>query len=185
LEETMGALHTAVQQGKALYVGISQYNSVDSAKASAILKNMGTPLLIHQPRYNMLDRWVEEDGLLDVLENDGIGSIAFSPLAQGVLTNKYLHGFPEDSRAVKDGRYLKTDQITLESLEKVRALNEIATQRGQSLAQMAIAWILIDHRITSVLVGASKVSQIDDNVAALKNLEFSAEEKKAIRKILR
>lgn len=184
IEETMGALHTAVQQGKALYVGISQYKSVETAKANAVLKNMGTPLLIHQPRYNMLDRWVEEDGLLDVLENEGVGSIAFSPLAQGVLTNRYLDGFPEDSRAVKDGRYLKTDQITLESLEKVRALNEIALQRGQSLAQMAIAWLLIDTRITSVLVGASKVSQIDDNLAALKNLEFSEDEKKAIRKIL-
>ncbi len=184
LEETMGALHTAVQQGKALYVGISQYNSVESAKAAAILKKMGTPLLIHQPRYSMLDRWVEEDGLLDVLENTGVGSIAFSPLAQGVLTNRYLDGFPEDSRAVRDGRYLKTDQITQDSLEKVRALNEIALQRGQSLAQMAIAWILIDHRITSVLVGASKVSQIDDNVAALKNLEFSEEEKRGIRKLI-
>lgn len=184
MEETMGALHTAVQQGKALYVGISQYKSVETAKANAVLKNMGTPLLIHQPRYNMLDRWIEEDGLLDVLENEGVGSIAFSPLAQGVLTNRYLNGFPEDSRAVKDGRYLKTNQITLESLEKVRALNEIASQREQSLAQMAIAWILIDQRITSVLVGASKVSQIEDNIAALKNLEFSEEEKKSIRKIL-
>ncbi len=184
LEETMGALHSAVQQGKALYAGISQYKSVESAKASAILKSLGTPLLIHQPRYSMLDRWVEEDGLLDILENEGVGSIAFSPLAQGVLTNRYLNGFPEDSRAVKDGRYLKTEQITLENLEKVKALNEIALQRGQSLAQMAIAWILVDSRITSVLIGASKVSQIEDNIAALKKLEFTEEEKKAIKKII-
>jgi L-glyceraldehyde 3-phosphate reductase len=184
LEETMGALHSAVQQGKALYVGISQYKSADTLQASQILRSMGTPLLIHQPRYSMLDRWVEEDGLLDVLENEGTGSIVFSPLEQGVLTNKYLEGFPEDSRAVKDGRYLKTEQITDERLKKVRALNEIARRRGQTMAQMAIAWLLIDPRVTSVLVGASKVSQIDDNVAALKNLEFSAEEKSEIRRIL-
>ena len=184
LEETMGALHTAVQQGKALYVGISQYKSEATFKASNILRQMGTPLLIHQPRYSMLDRWVEEDGLLNVLENEGVGAIAFSPLEQGVLTDRYLQGFPEDSRAVRDGRYLTKEKITDDRLDKVRALNNIAKQRGQTLAQMAIAWLLIDPRVTSVLIGASKVSQIDDNVAALKNLDFSVEEKTEIRRIL-
>lgn len=184
LEETMGALHSAVQQGKALYVGISQYKSEATAKAAEILRQMGTPLLIHQPRYSMLDRWVEEDSLLPVLEKQGVGAIAFSPLEQGVLTNKYLDGFPKDSRAVKDGRYLKTEQITEERLNKVRALNVIAQRRGQSVAQLAVSWLLIDPRITSVLIGASKVSQIDDNVGALKNLEFSEEEKAEIRGIL-
>ena len=184
LEETMGALHSAVQQGKALYVGISQYKSEATTKAAEILRQMGTPLLIHQPRYSMMDRWVEEDGLLHVLEKEGVGAIAFSPLEQGVLTNKYLDGFPEDSRAVKDGRYLKTAQITEERLNKVRALNVIAHRRGQSVAQLAVSWLLIDPRITSVLIGASKVSQIDDNVGALKNLDFSEEEKAEIRRIL-
>ncbi len=184
LEETMGALHSAVQQGKALYVGISQYKSEATTKAAEILRQMGTPLLIHQPRYSMMDRWVEEDGLLPVLEKEGVGAIAFSPLEQGVLTNKYLDGFPEDSRAVKDGRYLKTAQITEERLNKVRALNVIAQRRGQSVAQLAVSWLLIDPRITSVLIGASKVSQIDDNVGALKNLDFSEEEKAEIRRIL-
>lgn len=184
LEETMGALHTAVQQGKALYVGISQYKSEATTKAVEILRQMGTPLLIHQPRYSMLDRWVEEDGLLPVLEKEGVGAIAFSPLEQGVLTNKYLDGFPEDSRAVRDGRYLKTEQITEARLKKVSALNTIAQRRGQSVAQLAVSWLLIDPRITSVLIGASKVSQIDDNVGALKNLDFSDEEKAEIRRIL-
>ncbi|MDZ4748975.1 MAG: L-glyceraldehyde 3-phosphate reductase [Saprospiraceae bacterium] len=184
LEETMGALHTAVQQGKALYAGISQYKAQATLQASTILRQLGTPLLIHQPRYSMLDRWVEEDGLLTVLGNEGIGAIAFSPLEQGVLTNKYLDGFPEDSRAVKDGRYLKTEQITVEKLNKVRALNAIAQNRGQSIAQLAVSWLLIDPGITSVLIGASKVSQIDDNVGALKNLDFSDEEKAEIRRIL-
>lgn len=184
LEETMGALHSAVQQGKALYVGISQYKSEATTKAAEILRQMGTPLLIHQPRYSMMDRWVEEDGLLPVLEKEGVGAIAFSPLEQGVLTNKYLDGFPEDSRAVKDGRYLKTAQITEERLNKVRALNVIAQRRGQSVAQLAVSWLLIDPRITSVLIGASKVSQIYDNVGALKNLDFSEEEKAEIRRIL-
>ena len=184
LEETMGALHSAVQQGKALYVGISQYKSEATTKAAEILRQMGTPLLIHQPRYSMMDRWVEDDGLLPVLEKEGVGAIAFSPLEQGVLTNKYLDGFPEDSRAVKDGRYLKTAQITEERLNKVRALNVIAQRRGQSVAQLAVSWLLIDPRITSVLIGASKVSQIYDNVGALKNLDFSEEEKAEIRRIL-
>lgn len=185
LEETMGALHTTVQQGKALYVGVSQYKSDDTKRAAQILRDMGTPCLIHQPRYNMLDRWVEEDGLLDVLEQEGIGCIPFSPLEQGVLTDRYLEGFPEDSRAVKDGRYLKKTQITEVRLQKVRALNQIAIGRGQSLAQMAIAWLLIDPRVTSVLIGVSKPGQIDDNVAALNHLDFSQEEISDIRKVLK
>ena len=184
LEETMGALHSAVQQGKALYVGISQYKSKETKIASDLLRQMGTPCLIHQPRYSMLDRWVEDDGLLDVLETEGIGCIAFSPLEQGVLTNRYLEGFPEDSRAIKDGRYLKQDQITTDRLEKVRSLNKIALERGQSLAQMAISWLLKDQRVTSVLVGASKVSQMQDNIAALDQLEFSGEQLKSIQEIL-
>ena len=180
----MGALQSAVQQGKALYVGISQYKSEGTLQASRILRAAGTPLLIHQPRYNMLDRWVEEDGLLNVLDHEGIGSIVFSPLAQGVLTNRYLDGFPEDSRAVRDARYLKTEQITDDRLAKVRLLNDIALQRGQTLAQMAIAWLLNEPRVTSVLIGASKVSQIDDNVAALNALEFSDSELQQIRNII-
>ena len=184
LEETMGALHSAVQQGKALYVGISQYKSEDTLNASRILREMGTPCLIHQPRYSMLDRWVEEDGLLDVLEGEGIGCIAFSPLEQGVLTDRYLEGFPDDSRAVKDGRYLKQKQITEERLQKVKALQRIASDRGQSLAQMAIAWLLKDPRVTSILVGASKLAQITDNVAALNHLDFDEDELSNIRNIL-
>jgi L-glyceraldehyde 3-phosphate reductase len=184
LEETMGALHAAVQQGKALYVGISQYKSADTKRAAEILKDMGTPLLIHQPRYNLLDRWVEEDGLLDTLEKAGSGSIVFSPLAQGLLTNRYIDGFPEDSRAVRDARYFKTTQISEERLAIVKALNAIAEKRNQTLAQMAVAWLLIDPRVTSVLIGASKVEQIDDNVGALKNLVFSESELKEIREII-
>jgi len=184
LEETMGALHSAVQQGKALYVGISQYKSADSQRAAEILRDLGTPLLIHQPRYNMFDRWVEEDGLLDTLEKAGSGSIVFSPLAQGLLTDRYLGGFPDDSRAVRDARYFKTSQITEEKLQKVKSLNDIAQRRGQSLAQMAVAWLLIDPRVTSILIGASKPEQIDDNVGALKNLVFSESELKEIRQII-
>ena len=184
LEETMGALHSAVQQGKALYVGISQYKSADTQRAAEILRGLGTPLLIHQPRYNMFDRWVEEEGLLDTLEKAGSGSIVFSPLAQGLLTDRYLGGFPEDSRAVRDARYFKTSQITEEKLQKVKSLNEIAHRRGQSLAQMAVAWLLIDPRVTSILIGASKPEQIDDNVGALKNLVFSESELKEIRQII-
>ena len=183
LEETMGALHTAVQQGKALYAGISQYNAEDTLRASQILREMGTPCLIHQPRYSMLHRWVE-DGLLDVLKDEGIGCIAFSPLEQGVLTNRYLEGFPDDSRAVRDGRYLRADQIKEEKITKVKALDQIAKRREQSLAQMAIAWLLKDNRVTSVLVGASKVSQIDDNVNALKNLDFTRDELAEISLVL-
>ena len=183
LEETMGALHSIVQQGKALYVGISQYSAELTAQAAQILKDLGTPLLIHQPRYSMFDRWVE-NGLLDELEKQGTGAIAFSPLEQGVLTNKYLKGFPEDSRVVKDGRYLTRDQITLEVINKVKALNQIAQRRGQSLAQMAVAWLLKDQRVTTVLVGVSKVSQLLDNIGALDNLNFSEKELEEIEKIL-
>lgn len=183
LEETMGALDLLVRQGKALYVGISQYSAEDTARAYKILKELGTPLLIHQPRYSMMDRWVE-DGLLDVLGENGIGSIAFSPLEQGMLTDKYLKGIPEDSRAAKDGRYLKPEQIGGEKLEQIRQLNEVAISRGQTLAQMAIAWLLKDSRITSVLVGVSKPEQLDDNVNAVKNTQFSDSEVSKIKGIL-
>ena len=184
LEETMGALHHIVQQGKALYVGISQYNAEDTTKAYDILKDMGTPLLIHQPRYNMFDRWVEQR-LLDVLQQKGVGSIAFSPLEQGILTSKYLKGLPADSRAVKDARYLTSDQITPEVLDKVKRLNEIAEQRNQSLAQMALAWVLRGERITTVLVGVSKTEQLLDNIAALDHLDFTEKELIEIDEILK
>lgn len=183
LEETMGALDLMVRQGKALYVGISNYQPEMATEAFKILKDLGTPCLIHQPRYSMMDRWVE-DGLLDLIEKEGVGAIAFSPLAQGTLTDKYLNGFPEDSRAVKDGRYLKTEQIN-EKLVKIRALNEMALERGQSLAQMAIAWILKDQRITSVLIGASKTEQILDSLKAIDNTTFSKEELQKIEGILK
>lgn len=183
MEETMGALHHIVQKGKALYVGISQYSAEDTAKAAKILGDMGTKLFIHQPRYSMFDRWVENE-LLDELGKQGTGSIAFSPLEQGVLTNKYLKGFPENSRAVKDTRYLKINQITPSILEKVKALNEIAENRDQSLAQMAIAWLLKDERITSVLIGVSNTTQLLDNIATLNNLEFEQKELKKIEAIL-
>lgn len=184
MEETMGALDHLVRQGKALYVGISQYSADETRKAARLLKELGTPCFIHQPRYSMLDRWVE-DGLLDVLEEEGIGAIPFSPLEQGVLTNKYLHGLPEDSRAIRDGRYLNADSITPALLAKVRALNEIAARRGQTLAQLAIAWLLKDPRVTTVLVGASRVEQLEDNVASIRNLSFSEEELKQIEAVLR
>ena len=184
LEETLGALDQIVRQGKALYVGISQYSAEDTKLASKLMKDMGTPLLIHQPRYNMLDRWVE-DGLLNTLENEGIGSIVFSPLEQGILTSKYRKGIPEDSRAAIEGGYLNPSKITADLLDKVQKLNDIAAQRGQSLAQMSIAWLLKDDRVTSVLVGASKVSQLQDNIAALNTLEFSENELKIIEEILR
>lgn len=183
LEETMGALDLICRQGKALYVGISNYQPERAAQAFKILKKLGTPCLIHQPRYSMMDRWVE-DGLLNLIETEGVGAIAFSPLAQGTLTDKYLNGFPEDSRAVKDGRYLKTEQVN-EQLVKIRALNEIALERGQSLAQMAIAWILKDKRITSVLIGASKTEQILDSIKAIDNTHFSEEELVKIEGILK
>lgn len=183
LEETMGALDQIVKQGKALYVGISQYSAEDTVKAYDILKSMGTPLLIHQPRYNMLDRWVES-GLLDAIGEKGVGSIAFSPLEQGMLTDKYLKGIPEDSRAAKDGRYLKPEQISGEKLEMIKKLNDIAKTRDQSLAQMAIAWLLKDPRITSVLVGVSKPEQLDDNVAAINNTVFGKAEIEQIKSII-
>ena len=183
LEETMGALDQLVRQGKALYVGISQYSAEDTAKAYKILKSLGTPLLIHQPRYSMIDRWVEK-GLLDVLGEKGIGSIAFSPLEQGMLTDKYLKGIPSDSRAAKDGRYLKPEQLAPEKLEMIGKLNEIALERGQTLAQMAISWLLKDQRITSVLIGVSRPEQLDDNVAAVKNSSFSPEEVTKIKTVL-
>ncbi len=184
LEETMAALDHIVRQGKALYVGISQYNAADTARAADLLRQMGTPLLIHQPRYSMLDRWVE-NGLLDELEKQGTGAIAFSPLEQGVLTDRYLNGLPENSRAVRDARYLNADKITPELLGKVRRLNDIAIDRGQSLAQMAVAWLLKDPRITTVLVGASSPAQLLDSIGAVGNLAFSAEELAAIEAVLK
>ena len=183
LEETMGALDQAVRQGKALYVGLSNYNAEQTQKAVDILKQLGTPCLIHQPSYSMFNRWIE-DGLLEVLEKEGIGCIAFSPLAQGMLTDKYLKGIPEDSRAAKPHGYLKEREITEERLNKIRKLNQLAEERGQTLAQMALAWILRDGRVTSVLSGASKVSQIEENAAALNNLDFTQEELKRIDVIL-
>lgn len=183
LEETMGALDQIVRSGKALYVGISQYNAADTKKAAAILKAQGTPFLIHQPRYNMLDRWVE-DKLLDTLDQVGIGSIVFSPLEQGILTSRYLDGIPKDSRAATQGSYLKAERITPELVTKIKALNAIAEKRGQSLAQMAIAWLLKDQRVTSVLIGVSKVSQLKDNIEALENLKFTAKELKSIEAIV-
>src|SRR5438309_4811194 len=171
LEETMGALDTAVRQGKALYVGISSYSARRTKEAAAILRRMGTPLLIHQPSYSMVNRWIEPD-LLDVLGQEGIGCIVFSPLAQGLLTDKYLKGIPEGSRA-SHASPMSPDMLTEENLAKVRALNEIAKRRGQSLAQMAVAWTLRDPVVTSALVGASSVAQLEQNVAALDKLEFS------------
>jgi L-glyceraldehyde 3-phosphate reductase len=174
VEETMGALATAVRQGKALYVGISSYSAQRTREAAAILGELGTPLLIHQPSYSMLNRWIEPE-LLDVLEEEGAGCIVFSPLAQGVLTDKYLDGIPENSRARRDGS-LSPTTITEETLAKVRALNEIAAGRGQTLAQMAIAWTLRDSRVTSALVGASSVEQLAANVGALDGLGFTEDE---------
>ncbi|GLY39094.1 glyceraldehyde 3-phosphate reductase [Amycolatopsis sp. NBRC 101858] len=175
LEETVGALDSAVRAGKALYVGISSYNSERTAEAARLLRELGTPLLIHQPSYSMLNRWIEEDGLLDALDEAGAGCIAFSPLAQGLLTDKYLTGVPADSRAAQ-GKSLDPDTLDDDRLGRVRALNEIAGRRGQSLAQLALAWALRDHRVTSVLIGASSVKQLEDNVGALGNLDFSSEE---------
>src|SRR4051794_17451929 len=174
LEETMGALDAAVRQGKALYVGISSYSGRRTEEAVRILRDLGTPLLIHQPSYLLPNRWIEED-LLDVLEREGVGCIAFSPLAQGMLTDKYLDGVPPDSRAARDGS-LSRDMLTDEALTHVRALHELAQERGRTLAQMAIAWTLRDERVTSALIGASSVRQLEDNVAALDRLDFSDEE---------
>jgi L-glyceraldehyde 3-phosphate reductase len=184
LEETMGALDQIVRSGKALYVGISQYKPEETKEAAQILRELGTPLLIHQPRYNMFDRWIE-DGLTDVLELEGVGSIVFSPLAQGLLTNRYLNGIPSDSRAGNDGRFLNKDHITKNKLETILQLNRIAQNRNQTLAQMAIAWTLRNPVVTSSLIGASKVSQIEDIVGALNNLKFSDEELNKIDKLLK
>ena len=183
LEETMGALDLIVRQGKALYAGISNYPAEEADKAIQILKRLGTPCLIHQPKYSMFERWAE-GGLLDVLEKDGVGCIPFSPLAQGLLTNKYLHGIPEDSRAAKPTGFLQTDQITDARISQVRKLNDIALQRGQTLAQMALAWLLKDSRITSVLIGASRPEQLADSLKCLDNIVFSGEELSKIEEIL-
>jgi L-glyceraldehyde 3-phosphate reductase len=174
LEETMGALDTAVRQGKALYAGVSSYSAERTLQAAEILRGLGTPLLIHQPSYSMLNRWIE-GGLLDVLGQQGIGCIVFSPLAQGLLTDRYLGGVPEGSRASRPGT-LRGDQLSEENLAKVRALHEIATGRGQTLAQMAVAWTLRDPRVTAALLGASSVAQLEDNVAALDRLDFADDE---------
>lgn len=182
LEESMGALAHAVRAGKALYVGLSNYKPEETARAAKILRELGAPALIHQPRYSMFDRWIEP-ALLDVLGAEGIGCIPFSPLAQGLLTNRYLNGIPDDARAAKNG-FLKADRITPELLAKIRKLDALATARGQSLAQMALAWVLRDKRVTTALIGASKVSQLEDNLAALKTLDFSADELAKIDAIL-
>ncbi|MCG5217821.1 L-glyceraldehyde 3-phosphate reductase [Streptosporangium sp. KLBMP 9127] len=180
LEETMGALDHAVRSGRALYAGISSYSPEKTAEAAAILREMGTPLLIHQPSYSMLNRWIE-GGLLDTLEAEGVGCIAFSPLAQGMLTDRYLNGIPEGSRA-SQGKSLSPDLLTDEALRHVRTLNEIAGRRGQSLAQMALSWALRDRRVTSVLIGASSVKQLEDNIAAVDTLGFTPQELDAIDK---
>jgi len=174
VEETMGALDAAVRSGKALYAGLSNYNAAQAAAAVKILRELGTPCLIHQPKYSMFMR-TPEGGLLDVLKAEGVGSIAFCPLAQGLLTDRYLKGIPADSRATRE-RFLKTSDIDEQRLTQIRALNEVAAERGQSLAQMALAWVLRDGRVTSALIGASRVGQLEQNVAALANLSFSAEE---------
>lgn len=184
LEETMMALDTAVKRGKALYAGISNYQAEDAKKAITILKELGTPCLIHQPKYSMFERWVE-NGLLNVLQEYGVGCIPFSPLAQGLLTDKYLKGIPDGSRAAKEHGFLKTADITEEKLAKIRKLNAIAEKRGQSLAQMALAWLLKDKRITSVLIGASSVEQLDNNIKALDNLQFAKDDLSEIETVLR
>lgn len=184
IEETMGALHSIVQQGKALYVGLSNYTAEQTQKAVEVLKSLGTPCLIHQPKYSMFERWVE-NGLLDVLETNGVGCIPFSPLAQGLLTDRYLNGIPAGSRASKPSGFLQESDVTPEKIEKVKKLNELALKQGQSLAQMALAWILKDKRITTVLIGASSVTQLDNNLDALKNTHFDKEELEAVEKILR
>jgi L-glyceraldehyde 3-phosphate reductase len=184
LEETMHALHQIVVSGKALYAGISNYPAELTLKASKILRSLGTPCLIHQAKYSMLNRWVEKD-LLNVLKKEGIGCIAFSPLAQGLLTGKYLDGIPADSRAANPNGFLKREEVTEDKISKVRLLNTLAQQRGQTMAQMALAWVLRHPEMTSVLIGASRVSQIDDAVGALKNSAFSAQEIKTIDSILK
>ncbi|WP_078435470.1 L-glyceraldehyde 3-phosphate reductase [Metabacillus halosaccharovorans] len=184
LEETMGALDQIVRQGKALYVGISSYDAEQTAEAVKILNDLGTPLLIHQPSYSMFNRWIE-NGLQDVLQENGVGSIAFCPLEQGLLTNKYISGIPTDSRAAKANTFLSEERVTEDVISKVKQLNEIAQNRDQNLAQMALAWVLREGRVTSALIGASRVSQIEENVAALNHLEFSNEELSQIERILK
>lgn len=183
LEETMGALDLMVRQGKALYVGVSNYSAEDTAKAISILQGLGTPCLIHQPKYSMFERWVE-GGLMDVLGENGVGCIPFSPLAQGLLTDKYLKGIPADSRAAKDHGFLQKDQVSDEVVAKIRKLNDLAVGRGQTLAQMALAWLLKDSRVTSVLIGASRVTQLQDSLKSLNNLAFDDSELKNIEDIL-
>jgi L-glyceraldehyde 3-phosphate reductase len=182
-EETMTALHSAVQSGKALYAGISNYNAEQTLKAIEILEKLGTPCLIHQPKYNMLNRWVEE-GLLEVLENKGVGCIPFSPLAQGILTDRYLNGIPEDSRMAGESITLTKEHLDADTLVKVKGLNQHAEQRGQTLAQMALAWILSHRQVTSVVIGASSVSQLENNVGALENTSFTGDELSYIDNIL-
>jgi L-glyceraldehyde 3-phosphate reductase len=183
LEETIGALDTAVRQGKALYVGISSYSAERTAEAVKIARGLGTPIVIHQPSYSLLNRWIEPE-VLDVCGEEGVGIIAFSPLGQGMLTDRYLSGIPKDSRAAKDF-YLKQDFINEDNMARIRALNEIAQRRGQALASMALAWVLRDPRVTSALIGASRTAQIEENVAALKNMHFSAEELAEIDEIVK
>lgn len=183
LEESMGALAQAVRSGKALYVGLSNYKPEETARAATILRDLGTPALIHQPSYSMFNRWIEPS-LLDVLASEGMGCIPFSPLAQGLLTNRYLNGIPEDARAAKAHGFLKADRITPETLAKVQKLNAIAQLRGQSLAQMALAWTVRDPRVTTALIGASKVTQLEDNFAALQTLDFTSDELAQIDAIL-
>jgi L-glyceraldehyde 3-phosphate reductase len=184
LEETMRALDFAVRSGRALYVGISNYNAAQTREASKILKSLGTPCLIHQPVFNMFNRWVEDDGLLEVLRQEGIGCIPFSPLAQGMLTDKYLVGIPSDSRAATPTGFLKPDQISNDKISKVRRLQELAQARGQTLAQMALAWVLRHSEVTSALIGASKVEQIEDAVGLLEKPNFGGDELATIESIL-
>lgn len=185
LEETMGALDFAVRSGRALYVGISSYNSEQTRRAAAILRELGTPCLIHQPSYSLFNRWVEADGLLDTLTDEGIGCIVFSSLAQGLLTDKYLHGIPDDSRVKRSGVFLNESHITPEKVDKVRRLNEMAQSRGQTMAQMAVAWVLRQTAVTSALLGASRPEQIDDIVGVLNRLSFTADELQHVEDILR
>ncbi|MBU3928436.1 MAG: aldo/keto reductase, partial [Bacteroidetes bacterium] len=183
VEETMMALDQIVRSGRALYAGISSYNPEQTQEAVNILKSLGTPCLVHQPSYSLFNRWVE-DGLLDVLEANGIGSVVFSPLFQGLLTDKYLHGIPDDSRAAKSYVYFPSSAVTPERVEKVKKLQEIALNRGQKISQMALSWVLRDQRVTSVIIGASKVDHIEDAVGVLGNLSFTNEELMAIDNIL-
>lgn len=185
LEETMATLDLIVRQGKALYVGLSNYHPAEAAKAIQILRGLGTPCLIHQPKYSMFERWVEEEGLLALLEKEGVGCIPFSPLAQGLLTNKYLKGIPADSRAARPEGFLQENQVTEEKVSKIRLLNELAIKRDMTLAQMALAWLLKDKRVTSVLIGASKPEQLADSLLSLNNTWFSEEDLKTIEDILR